>query len=413
MNQSGYADLLNTSIIDATSIVIGTLILPDLDPKSVPYIDSNNTVQDRVVNNGQLLIGSTGNDPVASSINGTTDEVIVTNGPGSITLSLPQPIAPTSDPTFPDITANTLSINHLNFPNLDQNSVPYIDSSNNVSDLVLNDGQLVIGSTGLAPTKSTLTGTTDQVIVTNGPGSITLSLPQSIATTSDISINHINGKIGNDLVTGPPPSVGLDNLAAFNHTGGPFLPLAGGTMNASSTINSNSGNITNLTNLNGNPVSNLVTNSGSSTSGNLVQFSGTSGKVINDSSLSSSNIVLNTGGTVTSGQLAVFSGTSGRLITASGTLPGSYLPLAGGTMSGGINMNTQSLTNVSGQTFTGTSPSGTGVIVDFGTGFTRGNYLQVDEILVSFKVALCSYAIMQISIELLISLFIIQMIQQL
>ena len=47
------------------------------------------------------------------------------------------------------------------------------------------DGQLLIGNTtGNTLTKSTLTGTANQVIVTNGGGSITLSTPQSIATTS-------------------------------------------------------------------------------------------------------------------------------------------------------------------------------------------------------------------------------------
>lgn len=47
------------------------------------------------------------------------------------------------------------------------------------------DGQLLIGNTtGNTLTKATLTGTADQVTVTNGSGSITLSLPQSINTTS-------------------------------------------------------------------------------------------------------------------------------------------------------------------------------------------------------------------------------------
>jgi hypothetical protein len=47
------------------------------------------------------------------------------------------------------------------------------------------DGQLLIGkTTGNTLAKATLTGTVDQVIVTNGGGSITLSTPQSIATTS-------------------------------------------------------------------------------------------------------------------------------------------------------------------------------------------------------------------------------------
>jgi hypothetical protein len=46
----------------------------------------------------------------------------------------------------------------------------------------LTDGQLLIGSTGAAPVAAALTGTSNQVIVTNGAGSITLSLPQSIHT---------------------------------------------------------------------------------------------------------------------------------------------------------------------------------------------------------------------------------------
>lgn len=40
------------------------------------------------------------------------------------------------------------------------------------------NGQLPIGSTGVDPTLATLTGTANQITVTNGAGSITLSLPQ-------------------------------------------------------------------------------------------------------------------------------------------------------------------------------------------------------------------------------------------
>ena len=44
--------------------------------------------------------------------------------------------------------------------------------------------QLLIGSNGTIPTATTLTGTTNQINVTNGAGSITLSTPQNIATNS-------------------------------------------------------------------------------------------------------------------------------------------------------------------------------------------------------------------------------------
>ena len=97
MNQSGYADLLNSSISSSDQAIIYNLILPNLDPNSVPYIDIDNTVQDRILTNGQLLIGVSSGAPVNASIQGTVDEVIVTPGAGSITLSTPQPIATTSN----------------------------------------------------------------------------------------------------------------------------------------------------------------------------------------------------------------------------------------------------------------------------------------------------------------------------
>ena len=49
--------------------------------------------------NGQLLIGN-GTDYTLATITGTTNQIIVTNGTGSITLSTPQDIAITSSPTF-------------------------------------------------------------------------------------------------------------------------------------------------------------------------------------------------------------------------------------------------------------------------------------------------------------------------
>lgn len=56
--------------------------------------------------------------------------------------------------------------------------------TNALTATTLTNGQLLIGSTDAAPTSASITGTADQVIVTNGAGSITLSTPQSIATNS-------------------------------------------------------------------------------------------------------------------------------------------------------------------------------------------------------------------------------------
>jgi hypothetical protein len=57
--------------------------------------------------NGQLAIGSTGAAPVAATLTGTTNQVNVATGAGSITLSLPQSIATTSSPTFAGLTLST------------------------------------------------------------------------------------------------------------------------------------------------------------------------------------------------------------------------------------------------------------------------------------------------------------------
>ncbi len=179
MNPSGYADLLNTSFIDTDYVVIGTLVLPNLDPNSVPYIDSSNTVQDRILNNGQLLVGKTGLAPVAASLTGTTDEVVVTNGPGTITLSTPQPIATTSSPTFSNITI-----------------------TNNVA----------------GPTN---TRTADNIV----------------SNTSTGVLNNIASFVSDKVIKDSGVSAST----------GPWLPLAGGTMTASTgTINMNSSQLTNV-----------------------------------------------------------------------------------------------------------------------------------------------------------------------
>lgn len=77
-------------------------------PHSILGISGSNTLaQFGPLSNGQVLVGSTGNAPVATTITGTVSRVIVTNGPGTITLSLPQDIATVSQVTFDSVIANS------------------------------------------------------------------------------------------------------------------------------------------------------------------------------------------------------------------------------------------------------------------------------------------------------------------
>jgi hypothetical protein len=57
---------------------------------------------------------------------------------------------------------------------------------------VATNGQLPIGSTGADPVLATLTGTTNQITVTNGAGTITLSTPQDIDTSCDFQANTVD-----------------------------------------------------------------------------------------------------------------------------------------------------------------------------------------------------------------------------
>lgn len=60
--------------------------------------------------NGQIPIGSAGADPVLAEITGTANQVTVTNGAGTITLSLPQNIHTGASPTFAGLTLSTPTI---------------------------------------------------------------------------------------------------------------------------------------------------------------------------------------------------------------------------------------------------------------------------------------------------------------
>ena len=73
-----------------------------------PVFTASNTLSaSSAVTNGQLFIGSVGAPPVVATLTGTTNQLTVTNGPGSITLNTPQDIHSAATPTFASITTST------------------------------------------------------------------------------------------------------------------------------------------------------------------------------------------------------------------------------------------------------------------------------------------------------------------
>ncbi len=252
MNQSGYADLKNESVIYTDQSVIYILILPNLNPNSVPYIDASNQVQSIVLNDGQLLIGSTGNPPVGNSLTGTTDEINISNGPGTITLSTPQPIATTSSPTFANITINGNVVGFINTRACDD--IISCSTAQTTNNLVAFDATTkVVKDSGILSTN-----------VVQGPASAVNNDVCSFDLTSGKLIKD-SGILSTNIVQGPASAVNND-LCAFDSTSGKLIKDSGVLS------------------------TNIVTNTGTGAVGNIPSF--VSDKVIQDSGIAATNLFL-------------------------------------------------------------------------------------------------------------------------
>ena len=131
----------------------------------------------------------------AMTLNGTSNQLVLQNGSSNtITLNMSSPPASSRVYSMPlagadadFIVSEAVSGSTINgvrtfgsapiFGYATGNSIAVLDSSRALQSRTLSDGELLIGSTGTAPISATLTGTFDQIDVTNGSGSITLSLP--------------------------------------------------------------------------------------------------------------------------------------------------------------------------------------------------------------------------------------------
>ena len=111
-----------------------------------------------VLTNGQLLIGDNSGDPTVATLTGTSNQVTVTNGAGSITLSTPQDLDTSADVTFDSITLDDLTATRL----------------------VATNGSKKLVSSDL---NNWVAGTSNQISVADdSDGTITLSTPQNIHT---------------------------------------------------------------------------------------------------------------------------------------------------------------------------------------------------------------------------------------
>lgn len=142
-----------------------------------------------VLANGELLIGDGTTDPTVATLTGTANEVTVTNGAGTITLDIPDAV-----------TLSTLTLtNDLTVANGGTGASTFTDGGILLGSGtgaftalgVAANGEIPIGDGTTDPVLGTITGTANQVTVTDGAGSITLDFPDDLiidGTTPSIRI---------------------------------------------------------------------------------------------------------------------------------------------------------------------------------------------------------------------------------
>ncbi len=104
--------------------------------------------------------------------------------------------------------------------NISPNSFVLIGSGGKIESVVANDGELLIGRTGDEPIINTLTGTIDQINITNGQGSITIGTPLNLVV-EPIGFSINGGELSKELL------VQDDAVVSGSNTGDQTVVLSG------------------------------------------------------------------------------------------------------------------------------------------------------------------------------------------
>lgn len=178
---------------------------------SIPVMQGTSTPSYKTLTNGQVLIGSTGADPVAATLTAGSN-ITITNGAGSIQISssggggiLLQAIQTTktdtfsmSSTTFANVTGLSVSITPASVSSrILITAVLYVDnatnSAGNLAKLVRGSTDLLIGDAASTRLRTYGSETGNAVM----PGCITLTYIDSPATTSSTTYNVQVARTGN------------------------------------------------------------------------------------------------------------------------------------------------------------------------------------------------------------------------
>jgi hypothetical protein len=163
----------NTATVLSSITAAGIFNSTTFTASSFAFVNaSQNLVTTAAPTNGQLLIGSTGANPVVAALTAGTG-ISITNGAGSITIALSTPVSIANGGTN-----STTALNN--------NRIMVSSGGAIVEAAALTNGQLLIGSTGAAPVAAAITAGLNMV-VTNGAGSISLA---SLSNTTNQTANY-------------------------------------------------------------------------------------------------------------------------------------------------------------------------------------------------------------------------------
>ena len=171
--------VLSSATLNTPTWGSGVFTMTPLTANGLPYLNaSQQLVSTANPTNGQLLLGSTGAAPVLGTLTGTANQVTVTNGAGSVTLSTPQSIGTGSSPTFAGLTLSGLTASKIVTTN-GSSVLSTLSSAIGVSDGGLgisttpSNGFVPIGN-GSTYTPAALTAG-GGIGITNASGAVTIS----------------------------------------------------------------------------------------------------------------------------------------------------------------------------------------------------------------------------------------------
>ncbi len=232
-DNSPFATNINTGTSNG-NVTIGngasSLYLPKFTMPGILHNDNSGLISSSLVS---LPADITGILPVPNGGTGissiTTNNLIYGNGTGPVNL-LP-PVGTTGALLTETVTG---APGWLTLNTLPSTSGILQEVNGGTGESLYSEGDLLIGNTAGGLTRNPLTGTNNQVYVTNGNGTITLSLPQNIhqgATPEFVSVllSGLNASSGvytdiNKVLTSLPPSSGTIGYWSRNDALGLLTP---------------------------------------------------------------------------------------------------------------------------------------------------------------------------------------------